>query len=172
MAKKVAKAKTKNVKVKKGSEVLSAISRNFAHNIHGRYSLGFSDKTREKLVAYGPWLAILLTAAITPELLIFAKSGTFINFSGFFSDILFNQQSWMILVILFVNIILLVDGLSHLFNKEKKGWDRVYQATLISGAYVLWQLLSNISQPAAPLLSLLAIVFILFSLLDIKSYYK
>lgn len=172
MAKKVAKAKTKNVKVKKGSEVLSAISRNFAYNIHGRYSLGFSGKTREKLVAYGPWLAVILVIVVLPELLILAKSGTLIGFSGFFSDILFNQQSWVILIILFINIMLLVDGLSHLFQKEAKGWTRVYQATLLSGGYVLWQLLGNLSQPAAPLLGLLAIVFILFSLLDIKSYYK
>lgn len=174
MARKLAtrKKKSDNVEVKKGGDVLSALNRHLAYNLHDRYNLSFSSKTQQKMVAYGPWLAILSVVVLMPQLLILSKSGQLISFSGFFETILFNQESWVILIILFSNILLLVDGIGHLFAKERKGWTRIYQATLVTSGYIIWQLLANLSQPAAALLSLLATIFVLFTLLDIRSYYR
>lgn len=161
-----------NVRVKKGSEVLGTLQNFIAHNVHGRYNLSLSKTTQKKLVAYGPWLAALLVVIIIPELLVLAKTGSLITFTGFFDTIFFNQESWVIMLIIFVNTLLLVDGITHLFDKTNRGWARIYQASLIATLYIIWQLINNLSQPAAPVLALLGSLFILFALFDIRRYYR
>lgn len=161
-----------NVRVKKGSEVLVTLQNFVAYNLHGRYNLSLSKGTQKRLVAYGPWLAALLVVVIIPELLALAKTGSLITFTGFFDTIFFNQESWVILSILFVNTLLLVDGITHLFEKTTRGWTRIYQASLIATAYIIWQLLNNFDQPAAPILALIGSFFILFTLFDIRKYYQ
>ena len=177
MAKKSAKqvkpsASTPSVRVKKGSEVLTSIQNFLNYNLHGRFNTSLSKKLQTRLVAYGPWIAIALVIVVLPELLILAKNGTLMTFTGFFDTILFNQSSWVVMLVLLSGIMLLVDGLSDLFNKKLRGWQRVYAATLINASYILWQLVDNISQPAAPILSLIAIFAIIFALLDVKKYYR
>lgn len=171
MAKKEQK-KTTTVKVKSIGEVVATLQRHMAYNLHGRYAFRLSDKTQQKIVSYGPWLSIVLVLFILPELFIFAKTGTLMHLTGFFNEIVFNRDAWVILLLLLTNILLLVDGISELFEKRQKGWQRIYLATLLSTIYIIWQLLSNLTQPAAPLLSLVAIVSILFTLFDIAAYYK
>lgn len=172
VAKQSAKKRTPNVHVKQGGEVVSTVQNFLVHNLHQRFNFRLAASTQKTLVAYGPWLAILLVVILLPELLVLAKDSRLIGFTGFFDTIFFNQQSWVILLVLLANVMLLVDGLGDLFHKAKKGWDRIYFASLISAVYIIWQLLGNLSQPAAPLLSLLGIFAILFALLDIREYYK
>lgn len=172
MAKRAVKTANKAVQVKNINEVGKTLQRHLAFNLHGRYAFRLSNTTRHKIVSYGPWLAIMLVILILPELFVFAKTGSLMQVTGFFNDILFNREAWVILSLLLVNILLLVDGIGELFEKKQKGWQRIYLATLISTLYIIWQLLSNLSQPAAPLLSLVAAVSILFTLLDVESYYQ
>lgn len=165
-------ASTPSVRVKKGSEVVTALHGFLSHNLHGRFNVSLSKKLQTTLVAYGPWLAIVLVLVVLPELLILAKNGTLLTVTGFFDTILFNQEAWVVLLVLLSGIMLLVDGIGDLFGKKSKGWQRIYAAVLINAGYILWQLFGNLAQPAAPLLSLIAVFAILFALLDIKQYYK
>lgn len=164
--------KTTPVHVKSLTELALATDNFTTHNLYSRHSYRLSKVTQKQLVAYGPWLATLLVAVILTELMIFAKDGNLIAISGFFNSIFFNQDSWVILLIMFTNIMLLVDGLSYLFEKKQRGWKRIYQATLISTAYITYQLFANITQPAPAIVSLLMALFALFILLDTRKYYK
>lgn len=164
--------RTPNVKVKSNKEVLATIERLMTYNLHDRFSFTFSKQTRAKLVAYGPWLATASVVLISPQLMNLAKNGSLMTISGFFNDIFFNQQSWVILVAILLNILLLVDGLNGLFHKTRRGWTKVYITALITTVYIVSQLLQNLSQPAAPILGLLGAMFILFTLYDIRDYYS
>lgn len=164
-------ARSRGVRVKSKNDVVASIERTLAFNLHGRYNSGLSKTTQKKLVAYGPWISTFLIIVLLPELIILAKDGSLLTFTGFFDTIFFNQQSWVVMLILLANILLLVDGIGDLFEKKRRGWERVYQASLLSGVYILWQLVGQLSQPAAPILSFIGLWFILFALLDIKEYY-
>lgn len=164
--------RSSDVRVKSSKDVISTVNRLLSYNLHDRFKFGFSKPTKIKLTAYGPWLAALSVIVISPELMSLAKNGRLLTISSFFNEIFFNQQAWLILVIILINILLLVDGLTDLFDMKLRGWNRVYAPALITAFYVLWQLLSSLDQPAAPLLSLLGAWFVLFSLLEIKSFYK
>lgn len=166
------KAKNTKVEVKSYRDVAASINRFLVKNLHDRFSFTFSEKTKQKLVAYGPWLAAFALLIVAPELLVLAKDAHFISLSGFIEQILFNRTSWVLLLVLFANCLLTVDALSELFNKTTKGWNRVYAALLLNGLYIVYQLFANIEEPAAPLLSLVILFIGLFSLLDIRSYYK
>lgn len=166
-----ASKRTPNVKVKSNQEVFATIERLMTHNLHDRYSFTFSKQTKAKLVAYGPWLATVSVVVISPQLMNLAKNGSLMTVSGFFNDIFFNQQSWVILVAILLNVLLLVDGLNGLFQKTRRGWTKLYITALITAAYVLAQLFQNLSQPAAPILSLFGALFILFTLYDVRDYY-
>lgn len=172
MARKVTETKKSSIKVKSAREVGQMIQRHIAYNLHGRHSLSLGKPLQRKLVSYGPWLSILLVLFIIPELFIFAKTGSLMHISNFLDTILFNRSSWVILIILLANLLLLVDGIGELFESKRKGWQRIYLACLLSLGYILWQLADNISQPAAPLLSAVSLLLIIFVLFDIESYYK
>lgn len=172
VTKSTAKKSSSDIRVKSSKDVVSTVNRLLSHNLHDRFKFGFSKSTKVKLTAYGPWLAAVSVIVISPELMSLAKNGRLLTITSFFNEIFFNQQAWLILVIILVNILLLVDGLTDLFDMRLRGWNRVYAPALITGLYVLWQLMTNLDQPAAPLLSLLGAWFVLFSLLEIKSFYK
>lgn len=171
-SKKTAARTTPRVKVKQSSDVLATISNFISYNAHDRYTFRLSKSVQTQLVAYGPWLAGLFVTIISPQLLNLAKNGNLMTISGFFNDIFFNQQSWVMLVILLLNTLFVVDGLSDLFAKKVRGWNRVYIASLITAFYTLWQLAGNLDQPAAPILATLGAGFIVFCLLDIRNYYS
>lgn len=164
--------RTPNVQVKSNRDVLRGIERFFEHNLHDRFHYTLPKQTKNQLVAYGPWLATLYVVIISPQLLNLAKNGSLLTVSGFFNDIFFNQQAWVVLVIMLLNVLFLVDGLSDLFNKKRRGWTKVYITAMITAFYVLWQLLDNLSEPAAPILSLLIAGAVLFALYDVRDYYK
>ena len=166
------KTSAKNVRVKSSKDVVATFSRLLSYNLHDRYKIGFSKNTKTKLIAYGPWLSALSVIVISPELMNLAKNGRLLTLSSFFNEIFFNQQAWMILVIILINILLLVDGLTDLFDMRLRGWNRVYAPALITTFYIVWQFFSHLDQPAAPILSLIGAWFILFTLLDVKSFYK
>lgn len=178
--KKVAKAtpatkKTKKapqVRVKTINEVASTTLNLLSYNLHDRFTFEYSTKTKKKLVAYGPWLATLFVVIISPQLLILAKNGNLITVSGFFNEIFFNQKSWVILVLILLNVLFLVDGLSDLFTRTSRGWNRVYIPALVTLCYTIWQLFANLSQPAAPILAILGSLAVVFTVLDIRSYYN
>lgn len=160
------------VQVKNASDVVKAFNKAVDYIFHSRVSKKLSKKTQTNLVAYGPWIMSALLLIILPELLIFAKDGQLVGISGFLTAIFFNQNSWVLMVIVFANCLLLADGLSDVFAKKRRGWDRFYIALLINGGYVISQLFQNISEPAAPVISLLSIAICLFVALDIRKYYK
>lgn len=170
--KKTSKVRKQSVQVKNRSDVLASINGFIFKNVHDRHNLTFSSNTKEKIVSYGPWLAIAALLIIAPELLVLAKDATFISFSGFIETILFNRTSWVLLIILFINCLLLVDGLEDLFAQKRRGWNRIYIALLINITYVIYQLFARIEQPAAPILALVGFIFCLFTLLDVRDYYK
>src|SRR5690606_31920007 len=143
-----------------------------AHNVHARFQYTLPKATKSKLVAYGPWLASLYVVIVSPQLLNLAKSGTLLSPSGFFNDIFFNQAAWVVLVVMLINVLLLVDGLSDLFATKRRGWNKLHLTALTTAAYILWQLLSNLSEPAAPILSLLVVWLVLFTLYDVRDYYS
>lgn len=172
MVKSSKKTADQSIKVKSVHEVAEMLQRQISFHLHSRHALRLSPATQRKIVGYGPWLAIVLVLAVLPELFMFAKTGQFMQLTGFFDTILFNRESWVVLSILLVNILLLVDGIGELFEKKKKGWQRVYLASLIGAGYIVWQLIANLSQPAAPLLSSISIAVILFTLLDVEEYYQ
>lgn len=149
-----------------------AIQNSIAYNLHGRYNRHLSKSSQKKLVAYGPWLALGTLIIAAPELMLLANNGRFVSPIGFLEKVLFNRESWVLLMVVFINIICFVDALSDLFEKTKRGWDRVYLALLVNLTYVLYQLATNLDQPAGPLLSTLAFVFLIFGLLDVREYYK
>lgn len=160
------------VKVKSVDEVASTTLNLLSFNLHDRYTFEYSKKTKKKLVAYGPWFATLFVVIISPQLLNLAKNGNLMSFSGFFNEIFFNQKSWVILVLILLNILFLVDGLSDLFSRKNRGWNRVYITALITLGYTVWQLFSNLSQPATPILAILGALIAVFTVLDVRSYYK
>lgn len=163
---------TPRVRVKKGGDVLATVNTFIAYNVHDRYSFRLSKKVQTQLVAYGPWLAALLVTVISPQLLNLAKNGNLMTISGFFNEIFFNQQAWVVLIIILLSTLLVVDGLSDLFSKKLRGWNRVYVASLATAFYTTWQLAGNLNQPAAALLSTLGAFFVIFCLLDIRNYYS
>lgn len=169
--KNAASKRTPNVKVKSNKEVFATIERLMVRNLHDRFSFTFSKQTKARIVAYGPWLATLSVVIVSPQLMNLAKNGSLMTISGFFNDIFFNQQSWVILVAILLNVLLLVDGLNGLFHKTRRGWTKVYITALITAVYVLSQLLQNLAQPAAPILSLIGAFGILFTLYDVRDYY-
>lgn len=166
------KSAAKAVKVKDSRDVVRSFNVLVEQNLHNRLGVKFSKTSQQKLVAYGPWLMVVLLVFVAPELMLFAKTNHLVGLTGFLERILFDQQSWVLLIIIFTNCLLLADGLSSVAAQKKRGWDRVYLALLINSGYILWQLGSNLAQPAAPLVSLLGLGFCLFTLLDIKRYYK
>lgn len=176
MATKARKTQSKkapaSVEVKKSGDVIKAFHAFIAKNVHDRYNTQLTKATQEKIVSYGPWLAAFVLLVLAPELLVLAKESRFISFSGFLETILFNQDSWVLLIVLLINCVLAFDALGELFNKTKRGWNRVYSALLINLAYVLYQLGAHLSNPAAPILSILGFGFCLFVVFDVKRYYK
>jgi hypothetical protein len=164
--------KVEAIEVRGSRDVISVFNRLIIENVHDRYNARFSENTRKKIVAYGPWVSIALLLLFAPMLLVLANNGMFISPVGFLEKILFNRDSWVLLIIVLINIVCTVDALSELFNKTKRGWNRVYIALLINSGYVLYQLASNLEQPAASVLSLIGFLFCLFALLDVREYYK
>jgi len=164
--------RTPSVKVKSNQDVLRGIERVLEYNLHDRFNYTLPKRTKNQLVAYGPWLATLYVVVISPQLLNLAKNGTLLSVSGFFNNVFFNQQAWVVLVIMLLNVLFLVDGLSDLFNKKRRGWTKVYITALITAAYVLWQLFEHLGDPAAPILGILIAGATLFTLYDIRDYYK
>ncbi len=61
---------------------------------------------------------------------------------------------------------------SVICSQESRGWNRVYITALITLGYTVWQLFSNLSQPAAPILAILGALVAVFTVLDVRSYYK
>ena len=176
MAKKASEKRAKQpataVRVKTAPEVVGALNRYIDYFFHKKIGKSLGKRTQQKLVSYGPWLMTLILLIVLPELLIFAKNAEIVGISGFFTEIFFNQESWILLIVVLSNCLLLADGLSDLFNKKLRGWNRIYLALLINMTYIAAQLAQNLSRPAAPLLSLAAICVLLFMHLDIKKYYK
>lgn len=164
--------KSDSVEVRNLSDVVAVFNRVVAKNIHGRYNARFSANSRKKIVAYGPWLSIALLLVAAPILLVLANDGMLVTPVGFLEKVLFNRDSWVLLILVFINVISAVDALDELFKKTIRGWNRVYVALLINTGYVIYQLFSSIDQPAAPLLSLIGFIFCLFALFDVKEYYK
>ncbi len=164
--------KTSTVEVKNHRDVMSTINSFIAKNIHDRYNVTFSEATKLKIVAYAPWLAILILLVISPELIVLANNGLLTSPMGFLEKVLFNRDSWVLLIILLVNIICLVDGFGELFSKSIKGWNRIYFAQLVNSGYVIYQLFTQLDQPAAPLLSIICFSLILFTTLDVRRFYK
>lgn len=160
------------VEVKSYKDVLAVVNRFIAKNLHDRYSVRFAESTRQKIVSYGPWLTLATLIFVAPELLVLANNAMLISPIGFLEKVLFNRESWVLLIIVFINILCSVDALTDLFEKNKRGWNRVYAALLINLGYVLYQLFTNLEQPAAPLLSALGFIFCIFAVLDIREYYK
>lgn len=163
---------TTSVRVKRADEVLATIQGWLAYNLHDRYNRHYSKATQKKLVSYGPWLALVLLMIIAPQLMLLANNGVFVTPVGFLEAVLFNRDSWGILSMILLNIVCLVDGLSHLFEKQRRGWNRVYGACFLNLVYILYQLVTNLSQPAAPILATAGIAACLFTLLDIREYYS
>ena len=177
MAKRVTKTNPRkstslDVRVKNGSEVIAAFNKGVELVFHTKVNRRFSKGTRNTLVAYGPWIMSVLLLFVLPELLVFAKEGRLVGLSGFFTVIFFNQASWVVMSVVLTNCLLLADGLSDVFAKKRRGWDRLYVALLVNGIYVLTQLAQNPTQFAAPTISLAAIGFFLFATLDVRTYYK
>lgn len=160
-----------SVHVKRGSEVFAAIQNSIAYNLHGRYNRHLSKSSQKKLVAYGPWLALGTLIIAAPELMLLANNGRFVSPIGFLEEVLFNRDSWGLLSMILINIICSVYALGDLFEKKRRGWNGVYTALLSNLLYVLYQLITNIAQPAGPILASMGIVFCLFILLDIREYY-
>ena len=173
MAKKATKKNDKkSVKVKSFADVTQTVNHFIFMNAHDRYNLTFSNTTKEKLVAYGPWLATFTLLVLAPELLVLARESRFITLSSFIETILFSKSAWVILLVIFANCLLLVSAIEDLFAKKKPGWNQIYLALLINLIYVIYQFFYRIEQPAAPTLSLIAFGFCLFALLDVRKYYK
>jgi len=164
--------KQTSVEVRSLKDVVDVFNRLIAKNLHGRYNARFSETTRNKIVAYAPWLSIALLVVAAPMLLVLANDGILVSPIGFLEKVLFNRDSWVLLILVFINVICAVDALDELFKKTLRGWSHVYSAVLINTGYVLYQLFSNLDQPAAPLLSLIGFIFCLFALLDVKEYYS
>lgn len=170
--KKVAeKPVTKNIRVKSAKDVVKELDVTAEKLVHVRTGKTFSKKTQKNIVSYGPWLTAATVFIVIPELLVFAKTGQIFGIAGFFNLILFNQQAWVLMVVLFINAMLLADGLSDVFAKKQRGWNRVYVTYVISALYCVLQLLQNITTPAAPIISLAILVLMLFALYDIRPYY-
>lgn len=171
-AKKSTKLNPRTVSVKSSGDVIGALDRLVEQTFYKRLGRGFSVSTQTKIVAYGPWLMAGIHLMLLPALLVLAKEGQFITFSQFISGIFFNQSSWILMLIVIANSLLLAAGLSDVFEKKRRGWNCIYTALLVSGAYVLIQLIQNPLQFAAPLMSFAAISILLFSVLDVRKYYK
>ncbi len=164
--------KRSEVEVKNIADVSAAINRFIYRNLHSRYGVRIPEATRMQIVSYGPWIATIVTVIALPQLLVLAQTGSFVSLSGFFSTVFFNQDSWMLLLVMLANVLLLVDGLSYIFNKLHRGWNRIYLASLTSTTYVLWQVIDNSQQRAAAVLSALLCFAVLFVILDVREYYK
>ena len=160
------------IRVKSYRDILSACNNFIIANAHDRFKTSFSRNTKKKLVSYGPWLAIILLMIMAPQLLVLANNNMFITPFGFLEKILFNRDSWVLLIVVFVNIICMVTAVDELFKKSRRGWNSVYSALLVNISYVSYQLVTNLSQPAGSILSLIIFGGCLFTLIDIREYYK
>lgn len=161
-----------SVRVRNAREVVDRINALIEYALCERISKKLSVKNQRRIVSYGPWIASLLLLFILPQLLIFAKDATFVGVSTFFTAIFFNQASWVLMLVVLANCLLLADGLSDIFTKKRRGWNRIYIAFLINLAYIFTQLTQNITQPAAPIISLGLTTFFLSIHFNIKKYYK
>lgn len=161
----------KNVRVKTAKDMVQELDTITQKVIHKNTGKSFSKKTQKTIVSYGPWLTALIVFVGVPELLVFAKTGETFGLSGLFDMILFNQQAWLLMIIILANFMLLADGLSDVFNKKKRGWNRVYAVLIISALYCIMQLLKNLTAPAAPIISIGLIAILLFTIYDVRPYY-
>lgn len=160
------------LKIRGEADAVKAFNAAIEYVFYLKVSKKLSRKTRKTIVSYGTWLAALALLVILPELLIFAKESKFVGISGFFTAIFFNQASWILMLIVLANCILLVQSLGDIAAKKRAGWNKVYLAFVINFIYVLIQFGQNIRRPAAAIISLVIISFGLFVLLDIKESYK
>jgi len=161
----------KNVRVKSAKDVVVEFDVAAEKLIHGRVGKRLSKKSQKNIVSYGPWLTAVTVFIALPELLVFAKTGRIFGIYGFFSEILFNQQSWLLMIVIFINAMLLADGLSDIFAKKQRGWNRVYGILAISTLYCVLQLLQSLTTPAASIISIVALSTMLFGLYEVRPYY-
>lgn len=165
------KTVVKTVRVKNAKDLVKEFDKNAEKILYKRSGKKLGQQTQKTIVSYGPWLTAILLLIGFPELLVFAKTGEIFGITGFFDTVLFNQQSWVLLVIIFLNAMLLADGLSDVFAKKQRGWVRVYIAHVITTGYIFIHLLRDLSQPAAPIISLAILGLLFFVLYDIRPYY-
>lgn len=172
MARTSGKRSTANLHVYNSTGLYNLIDRSIEQLFYKSIGRKLNKASQRKIVTHGSWLAALVLLFILPQLLIFAKDGLFVGISGFFTAMFFNQASWVLMLVVLANSILLVQSLGEIAAKKRKGWNKIYTAFLINLGYVLIQLIQNITQPLPPIISLMAISFGLFVLFDIKKYYK
>ena len=141
------KTVVKTVRVKNAKDLVKEFDKNAEKILYKRSGKKLGQQTQKTIVSYGPWLTAILLLIGFPELLVFAKTGEIFGITGFFDTVLFNQQSWVLLVIIFLNAMLLADG------------------------YIFIHLLRDLSQPAAPIISLAILGLLFFVLYDIRPYY-
>lgn len=165
------KPAVKNVRVKSAKDIVKELDTGMEKLVHTKSGKNLSKKTQKAIVSYGPWLTALTLLVLLPELLVFAKTGEIFGIVGFFDSVLFNQQSWVLLVVIFINAMLLADALSDVFAKKARGWSRVYAAHIITALYIISHLVRNITEPAAPVISLGFLAVLFFVLYDIRPYY-
>lgn len=127
---------------------------------------------QKKVVKHGQWFAAALLLVVLPELLLFAKEATFMGVSGFFTALFFNQSSWILLLMVLVNCVILVQSINDISAKKRRGWNYLYTALLINLIYVLIQLTQNNATPLAPFVSIAVLSLLLKIVIDLKKYYK
>lgn len=179
----MAKAKTKksnttkknsnsSINTKSWSDVARVIDHIISNNLHDRHNISLSELVQRRIVSYGPWLAVGTWILLIPQFIALAKTGGFLSLNMLLETMVYSRESWVMLLLFFVTSVAAASSITELSIQKIKGWNKIYVATLINLAYVLYQLFFNGGQPAGALLSATALVAIIFILLDVRKYYS
>lgn len=170
MAKKTP-ASTK-VQTKSWREVAHTIDVVIRNLIHDNYSVSLSKITQRRIVAYGPWLAVIFWLFAIPQLLALTSTGNFLSLNMLLETMVFSRESWVVLLLFFVTSVGIANAITDLSVQKLRGWNRVYAVTLLNTLYVTYQLIFSSKQIAGSLLSFAVLIATLFIILDVRRYYK
>ncbi|NTU46091.1 hypothetical protein HGA88_00515 [Candidatus Roizmanbacteria bacterium] len=130
----------------------------------GKKAPQLPENAKETLVQFGPWISLIVIIITVPPILSLFSLGAFLSPFAAIAGATLDFNYWISLLFILAAVVFELIALPKLFKREKKGWQYMYYAALITAVGNLVDLhLSSL------ILGTLLSLYILF---QIKKYYK
>lgn len=137
-------------------------------------------KAKDWIVQYGPWitlvLGILLLLAVIPTLMLaLSLSGAAMMYSTYYAPgvVGLGAAFFIALVVLAVQLVIMFVSIPMLMKRQRKGWQLVFYANVVSLAYTVINSFSYGGLALGTLLmGLISATLGFYVLFQIRSYYK